>query len=102
MQIGQLASFVCNCIFKLIVKFLIVFPLVVGVRFDSLLSFFVLACVCVCVCVQIGAERLRTNSRTHAHRRVRKEIDSVRSKLIQQVHNYIQINNMYVGVSVRV
>lgn len=100
MQIGQLASFVCNCIFKLIVKFLIVFPLVVGVRFDSLLSFFVLTCVCVCV--QIGAERQRTNSRTHAHRRVRKEIDSVRSKLIQQVHNYIQINNMYVGVSVRV
>lgn len=26
----------------------------------------------------------------------------MRSKLIQQVHNYIQINNMYVGVSVRV
>lgn len=33
---------------------------------------------------------------------MRKEVDSVRSKLIQQVHNYIQINNMYVGVSVRV
>lgn len=64
MQIGQLASFVCNCIFKLIVKFLIVFPLVVGVGFDSLLSFFVLACVRVQIGVLI-AERQRTNSRTH-------------------------------------